>query len=176
MKKLFYILIFISALVIYKVTENYFNSYIDSDNPCVTIQKIEGQAEEYKKLVYDENGNHLRYDELRKAFFDDIVQNGKYRMYIVDVNRKMYVDNEKTLVMQGFPGMLLDVYPKNSEVGQRLYMIVEENRNGKEVFRMKRYQMYPYKKLINMSYTGAASTVVQFRCELERDSKNNLNK
>ena len=172
MKKVIYILLFLLLLIIYGIVEYYSYSNVYTGNFCVTKQKIEEQAEKYEKLRIDENGNLSRsYDELRKAFFDDIVQNGKYRMYIADINRKVYVNNEETLEGQGFPGNIMEVSTKNTENGQRLYMIVEDNESGKEVFRIKRYQIYPYKELLNMSYTGSASVVVQFRCELERGSK-----
>ena len=168
MKKILYILLFVSVLVIYKFVENYFNNYVDSDNPCVTREKIEKQSKEYRKIV----GNYLGiYERLSDVFFEDITQNGKYRMYIVSGNSKKYINNEITLRGQGFPIDFMEKKTKNTEEGQRLHLIVEDNKSGKEVFRMKRYQIYPYKKLTNLSYTGTASTIVQFRCELERAAK-----
>ena len=149
MKKVIYILLFLLLLIIYGIVEYYSYSNVYTGNFCVTKQKIEEQAEKYEKLRIDENGNLSRsYDELRKAFFDDIVLNGKYRMYIADINRKVYVNNEETLEGQGFPGNIMEVSTKNTENGQRLYMIVEDNESGKEVFRIKRYQIYPYKELL----------------------------
>ena len=167
MKKIYYIAVIIVFITLVK---NHYDYRIDKGNPCVARAKIEEKTSEYEKVVYDSEGNLIfgGYDRLSKLFYDEIVQNGKYKLYLFWNGEKKYINNYEELEKYHFPDVIIDRYLKNNPLGQDLYMIVERSSDNTKVFQIKRYQIYPYKKMVNTRYSGIASIVVQYKCELEK--------
>ena len=110
------------------------------------------------------------YVNLTKAMYEEINQNGKYKIFILleSGKEKLHVNGAQELFNSIFLGMLIDRYFKNATKGQWDFLLIEDAKTGEEVFRMKRYQIYPYKRMINTTYSGGASVVVQFKCALEK--------
>ena len=174
MKK-YYILCFILLIIIiYKAQNSYFDYKLDVSTPCITGEKLDEKSKEYYKFIYDENGNRKKddYEQLEKKIFNEIDQNGKYKIYLLSGNEKFEVkEPEDFRKFYFFIGVLVDKYPKNSEVGKQDFLLIEDIKTKENVFTMKRYQIYPYRKMFNSSYTGAASVIVQFECALKRSGK-----
>ena len=174
MKKYYIITFILLIIIIYKALNNYFDYKLDVSNPCITREKLEEKSKEYYKFIYDENENRKKddYEQLEKKIFNEIDQNGKYKIYLLSGNEKFEVkEPEDFRKYYFFIGVLVDKYPKNSEVGKQDFLLIEDIKTKENVFTMKRYQIYPYRKMFNSSYTGAASVIVQFECALKRSGK-----
>ena len=150
-----------------KILVHYFDYKLDVKNSCITKEKLEEKSKEYYKIIYDKNGERKidDYEQIEKVLFNEISQNGKYKIYILSGNHKFEIKKPEDFRKNYFfIGLLIDKNFKNSKVGQQTFLLVESSETGEDVFKMKKYQIYPYKKMLNLSYTGAASVVVQFKC------------
>ena len=92
-------------------------------------------------------------------------------MYLIVDYKKTYISNYHELEKYYFPNDVLERHFKNEKSGQEEYIIVERVMDNKEIFKIKKYQIYPYKKMINLRYAGSASIAVQFKCEVENEQK-----
>ena len=173
MKKKYYIIVLLFFAIFLLMFKNYYDYKLDVSNPCVTKEKIDRKTSEYEKYVYDENENLIfgGYDKLREVFYNDITQNGKYKLYLIVDYKKTYISNYHELEKYYFPNDVLERHFKNEKSGQEEYIIVERVMDNKEIFKIKKYQIYPYKKMINLRYAGSASIMVQFKCALENNRK-----
>ena len=164
-KKNIVIVLFVILLVII-----YNTNFLNIKRECVTEKKINEKTLEYKKIVYDKDGNQ-KIDgntKLREVFFDEVSQNNKYEIYIHDFNREIYLKSTNELLENDFLGFVADKYFKNQYLGKQLYITIRETATQKPVIELKRYQIYPYKNIVPSTYSATASIVVQFKCELEK--------
>ena len=173
MKKRYYIVLILLLGIIFFTTKNYYDYKLDVKDNCVTKDKLDVKTLEYYELVYDSNGNSINggYDKLRENFYGGITQNGRYSLYLIWNNEKIQINNYQELKKYDFPDEIIDRYFKNEELGKKIYMIVEKTSDNSEIFQIKRYQIYPYKKMINTRYAASASIMVQFKCALENNRK-----
>ena len=93
MKKIYIFLGFIVlAIMLLMIKYNYDYKIITND-PCVTVSKLNNLSSEYEKIVYDKNGNLIvgGYDKLNKVFFDEITQKNEYELYLIWGEEKIQI-------------------------------------------------------------------------------------
>ena len=171
MKKFIYILCKMLLIIIAYKGFSYYDGYrLDVDDLCITREKIEEKSKEYEKYIFDENGKRKLddYANLTKAMYKEMGQNNKYKIFILPGpgEEKVHIRNPQELNNHIFIGILMKRYLKNDVAGQWDFLLIEDVKTGEEVFRMKRYQIYPYKRMLNTTYSSGASVIVQFKCKI----------
>ena len=169
MKKIIYILCSMLLVIVgYRIIDYYIGYRLNVDDSCVTREKIDKESKKYREYVFDENGNHKlnAHGNLTRAMYEEINKDGKYKIFILSGEDELYISDPQKLDSYIFLGILIDKYSKNEAMGQQDFLLIEDAKTGKEVFRMKRYQIYPYKRMVNTTYSGGASVVVQFKCKI----------
>lgn len=156
--------------MIFFLIKYYFDYKTITKDSCVTVSKINNLSTEYRKIVYDEKNNLIigGYDKLNKLFFDEITQKNKYKLYLMWGKKKVQIEDYTELVNYSFPSGIIDKYSKKDKIGADDYLIVE-NKEGNVVFKLKWYEIYPYKKMYNTMYSGTASIVIQFKCKIQKN-------
>lgn len=115
MKKIIYILCSILLIIVgYKIFSYYDGYRLDVEDPCITREKIDEKSNEYEKYVFDEMGNRKPNDyvNLTKAMYEEIHQNGKYKIFILleSGKEKLYVNGAQELNNSIFLEILIDRY------------------------------------------------------------------
>ena len=166
-----YIFLLLSVLTIGLLIIKYNYDYkMIINDPCVTISKLNNLSSEYQKIVYDKNGNLIvgGYDKLNKMFYDEITQKNEYKLYLIWGEERIQITNYTELMNYGFPSGIIDKYSKNEGIGMNDYLIVEDKKKN-VIFKLKWYEIYPYKKMVNTMYSGTVSIIVQFKCKLGKN-------
>ena len=167
MKKIYIFLGFIVLTIVLLLIKYNYDYKIVTNDPCVTVSKLNNLSSEYEKIVYDKNGNLIvgGYDKLNEVFFDEITQKNEYELYLIWGEEKIQITSYTELMDCGFPSGIIDKYSKNEGIGMNDYLIVEDKQKN-VIFKLKWYEIYPYKKMVNTMYSGTASIIVQFKCKL----------